>query len=513
MAGQRLFDFFCPSIVDFIEPNAEEVEADFDELLRNLDSDIQLDGPDVVPVLDPSALATPLNIDTPTCARPIQTATSSTHTFAVATGSDLQRFRDKNKNRNTMKTTVTWVNRFETWRKVREIPHKLEHIPERELDNVLQRFFAELRKGDGGEYEPESLRTMLASLDRFLREEGRPYSILKDKEFEGCRKVLNGKAIELRENGMGKRKNRSDPLSEQEEEQLWQRRVLGGCNPKSLNHTVFFLISQQFGTRGCQEHHQLRLEDLKFVCDPTGKTISVEWVEGLTKTRQGGLSKIERRLPQKMFAQGGDHCPVKFMELLISKRPQKLRKTGPLYLRPLEQPREDVWYSSQPVGVRTIDTYMKEMAKLGKLDSTNKKFTNHSIRKTTVRKLQKAGISNDRIAAITGHRNEQSLRDYADADPDDHRAISAILSNPYPLQTRTNSNSLPYQCLPTKPKLPVVVPSTSFAASTVPQYNFMNCTVYFGGSSMSCTQVNPHTTTPPPRKKCRVIIDSDSDED
>ena len=156
MAGQRLSNFFCPSIVDFIEPNAEEVEADFDELLINLDSDIQLDGPDVVPVLDPSALATPLNIDTPSCARPIQTATSSTHTFAVATGSDLQRFRDKNKNRNTMKTTVTWVNRFETWRKVREIPEKLEHIPERELDNVLQRFFAELRKGDGGEYEPES---------------------------------------------------------------------------------------------------------------------------------------------------------------------------------------------------------------------------------------------------------------------------------------------------------------------------------------------------------------------
>ena len=51
---------------------------------------------------------------------------------------------------------------------------------------------------------------------------------------------------------------------------------------------------------------------------------------------------------------------------------------------------------------------------------TTKNFTNHSIRKTTVCKLQKAGISNDKIAATTGHKNEQSLPDYASADLDDH---------------------------------------------------------------------------------------------
>lgn len=33
------------------------------------------------------------------------------------------------------------------------------------------------------------------------------------------------------------------------------------------------------------------------------------------------------------------------------------------------------------------------------------KEANHSIRKATVRKLQKAGISNDKIAAVTGHHN------------------------------------------------------------------------------------------------------------
>ena len=80
----------------------------------------------------------------------------------------------------------------------------------------------------------------------------------------------------LREEGLGKKKMKADALTLEEEEQLWTKGVLGGNNAVSLNHTVFFILSQQFGTRGCQEHHQLRVEDLKFVCDPQGKTMFVE---------------------------------------------------------------------------------------------------------------------------------------------------------------------------------------------------------------------------------------------
>ena len=224
-------------------------------------------------------------------------------------------------NKNTIRSTATWINRFEAWHKVRGITNELENIPENELDNILQSFFAKIQKSDGTEYEPESLRVMLSAMDQYLRNKGREHSILKDKRFDSCRKVLNGKAIKLREKGMGKRKNKSELLTSDEEEKLWQLKVLGGKGPKSLNYTIFYLISQQFGTRGYQEHHQLRIEDLKFVHDPSGSTIYVQWVEGLTKTRQGGLNKTEQRLAQKMFPHEGSRCPVKFLELLISKRP------------------------------------------------------------------------------------------------------------------------------------------------------------------------------------------------
>ena len=41
-----------------------------------------------------------------------------------------------------------------------------------ELDVVLQNFFAELKKKDGTDYEPESLWTMLAAPDRFFQSRG-----------------------------------------------------------------------------------------------------------------------------------------------------------------------------------------------------------------------------------------------------------------------------------------------------------------------------------------------------
>ena len=87
------------------------------------------------------------------------------------------------------------------WRTWRKLPHKLEEIPKQELNGTLKRFLAEVRKSDGSEYEPDSLRTMLAALDRHLRQAGANFSIIKDREFDECRKTLNGRAIVLREGG------------------------------------------------------------------------------------------------------------------------------------------------------------------------------------------------------------------------------------------------------------------------------------------------------------------------
>ena len=89
------------------------------------------------------------------------------------------------------------------------------------------------------------------------------------------------------------------------------------------------------GTRGRQKHHQIQVEDLKMVRDLEGEVTHIEWVEGPTKTRQGGLKKKPRSVTQKIFKIDGPKCPVAAIIKLLSKRPESLMSSGPLYLTPL----------------------------------------------------------------------------------------------------------------------------------------------------------------------------------
>ena len=100
---------------------------------------------------------------------------------------------------------------------------------------------------------------------------------------------------------------------------------------------------------GSQEHHQIRIKDMKAVRDATTGHIShVEWVEGPTKTRQGGLNKRPRPVVRKLMHTGGPRCPVACFEILISKHPAELQTCGPLYLSPLRRERDwckaNVWF-------------------------------------------------------------------------------------------------------------------------------------------------------------------------
>ena len=297
---------------------------------------------------------------------------------------------------------------------------------------------------------------------------------------------------------------KADVITEKEEELLWERGALGCSDAKTLNRTVFYTLSQHFGTRGRQEHHDIRIEELKVVKSPNGETDYVQWTEGLTKTRKGGLSKPARRIEQRMFAVGGPRCPVMLLQMMLSKRPDELKLSEPLYLTPLQKPKPDVWYSKQSVGIHTVNGFMKAIAETGGLKGNGKRYTNHSVRRVTVQKLRKAGVSSREIIAITGHKTEESSKDYDDIDRDDHRRLSKILSGSNGANgmevasqsslhntqsvmmtkqtTMLSTNPQPW------PHMPFPVPYQPSA----PVYNyFSNCTVY----------MSPHDVTPAPQGK------------
>ena len=86
-------------------------------------------------------------------------------------------------NKNTKKSTETWLRTHLEWANEKKKPKSIENLSPAELDEVLGDFYTELKKKDGSDYESESLGVMQASLDRHLKNKGYTVSIIRGREF------------------------------------------------------------------------------------------------------------------------------------------------------------------------------------------------------------------------------------------------------------------------------------------------------------------------------------------
>ena len=157
-----------------------------------------------------------------------------------------------------------------------------------------------------------------------------------------------------------------------------------------LTNTNFKNLTEQLGLRGSQEHYDAYVEDFRIRNHEDG-SVSVEFEENPTKTRSGGLIIKRRTSRQIMWStNGGDKDPVRLFKVWLSKRPNGMKDSGPLYLGIIQRPKSsEIWYSKVRMGENTIGKIVKTMAACL---TTDKKITNHSMRKTLVSKLRKLVI-------------------------------------------------------------------------------------------------------------------------
>ena len=144
------------------------------------------------------------------------------------------------------------------------------------------------------------------------------------------------------------RPNATKALTAQDD-QLWRNRVLGEQNPKSLLYTLWYLLILYFGLQGCQNHHEMFVEDFSLNKDNQG-TEYVACKENPAKTGQGGLKKRRRVIQPKMFATGGSRCRVQFFKTYLAHRLEEMRNSGPFHLTIIDKAKSEVWYKIQRMG-------------------------------------------------------------------------------------------------------------------------------------------------------------------
>ena len=166
--------------------------------------------------------------------------------------------------KRTRQDTAYCVRLWNAWSNYRCNTSKVHIPPLTEMDaNALQywmtRFILEVRKKNGDEDPPNTLHHLVCGIMRFLRQSGQPQlDFFKEDVYAGFRSSLDGEMKRLQSKGIGSASRQAEPLTVEEEEMLWQRKVLGDHNTQSLFYMVFFMIGFYFALRSGDEHRQLR---------------------------------------------------------------------------------------------------------------------------------------------------------------------------------------------------------------------------------------------------------------
>ena len=84
----------------------------------------------------------------------------------------VEEFIIEHENKNTAQKTERDVRLLERFLKTKDEDRKIEDIPAAELNEFISEFIISVRTKDSNEYEPTSLRSLMASFERHLKKKG-----------------------------------------------------------------------------------------------------------------------------------------------------------------------------------------------------------------------------------------------------------------------------------------------------------------------------------------------------
>ena len=191
---------------------------------------------------------------------------------------------------------------------------------------------------------------------------------------------------------MGSQRKQAEPLTEQNEEKLWQAGVLGAHNPQALLNTMTYMNGLYFALRSGDEHRQLRHNPCQIqLIECPGERPYLKYTEDISKNHQGGLKG--RNHKPKVVNQFGnpenpERCFVELFRLYRYHCPVK-RRDDAFYLTPLRDPKGHCWYSNAPLGHNKLRNAVANMCKQAGIEGY---FTNHSLRTTAATRFYHTGV-------------------------------------------------------------------------------------------------------------------------
>ena len=281
-------------------------------------------------------------------------------------------------------------------------------------------------KSDGSYYEPSTYSAIHGGIRRYLQEHGSKYDI-SDKDFQLSLDVLSCKKRQAKASGKGNKPNKAQYLSEEQEGKLWEAGELGHDTPQSLQNTIWFVLTKLLGFRGSQESRDMRWGDFNIKEDDDGDRF-VEFTERATKTRTGQTGSSRVYTPT-LYSQPekGSNCPVWLFEKYAVLRPPGMCDSdSPFFLAINHQGWvKGQWYKKEAMGRNTIGKFLSGMCQRAGIVG---RYSNHSLRRSSITDLLQAGFSPCEIAQYSGHKNLNSINEYAVSSIPQRKNMQKVLT-------------------------------------------------------------------------------------
>ncbi|KAK7110393.1 hypothetical protein V1264_014276 [Littorina saxatilis] len=356
--------------------------------------------------------------------------------FSAVSDSDVTKLLKDSENKNTIKKTASDVRLLRKF--INEQYPEFQNTDLSDIDHdglcdMLCKFLTVAKREDGSDYEPSTIRGIIASIDRHLSSKGRMrIATATDAKSKRVQDVLNSKLKTLKKGGKGNLPNKADPLGDDDVDTLWSSGQLGTQTPKTILNSLWWNNTLHFGMRSVAPHRAMCWGDIQLKTNANGRRY-LEYNERATKTRTGVNVKRDSNPRAKAFENEEDpgRCPVQIYLKYAALRPENAQTPdSPFYLACSTRPGGPVdgqWFKNQPVGINTLGSLMKTMSAAAGLGD-GKKISNHSARKTMVQKLNDHGLPPTHIMQVSGHRNVQSINNYSTMSDTQRQHVSKILN-------------------------------------------------------------------------------------
>jgi len=172
---------------------------------------------------------------------------------------------------NTVNVATWAVSLFDDWRAKRhrqcveeqnsdtvDLSKPLAAMSDEEINYTIPFFIAEIKKRDGTDFSPTSLRSIVLRLQKYLELQGRHVKLFSGVQFRSIRDTLDAVINQHAESGVITPARQAAIITKDMENTLWQKGLLGDDNPTTLLHTIIYIFGLHLALRGREEHRQLR---------------------------------------------------------------------------------------------------------------------------------------------------------------------------------------------------------------------------------------------------------------